>query len=252
MIRLGLLDKPRDSHSPLAVIALNSPDLSCALLDELWKAADVRVCADGGANRIFDGIQAEQRDASDDWLPHAVKGDIDSLRDDVRAYLEARGVAIVHDPDQDTHDLEKCLAWLAQRQAETEGGGAIFTVAICGAFGGRLDQEMANINMLFRPAVFRQLLLLSPDSAALLMPPGTSVFVHEPEYQTATCGLIPVGGPCEQVSTMGLQWNLSAGRLAFGELVSSSNKIVAAEVEVVTSHALLWTIQLKTKRESAA
>jgi len=259
VIRLGLMDPaPRDS--PLAVIALNSPDLSCALFHQLWTTADVRVCADGGANRVFDSLPAEQRDGSADWLPHAVKGDIDSLRSDVRAYLERRGVRVVHDPDQDTHDLEKCLVWLAKRQADGGGGGGggigaagdedatphatKFTVAICGAFGGRLDQEMANINMLFRPTVFRQLVLLSLDSAALLMPAGKSVFVHEPAYQTHTCGLIPIGGACEQVSSTGLQWNLSAQRLAFGELVSSSNKIIAPEVEVNTSHGLMWTVQL--------
>ena len=46
------------------------------------------------------------------YTPDLIKGDLDSLRDDVRAYYSSRGVRIVQDHDQDSTDLMKCIAAL--------------------------------------------------------------------------------------------------------------------------------------------
>lgn len=45
-----------------------------------WKRAKKRICADGGANRIFDALDREERRK---WIPHIIKGDFDSIRKDV-------------------------------------------------------------------------------------------------------------------------------------------------------------------------
>lgn len=64
--------------------------------------ATLRFCADGGANRLYDrfvrgkgrqddGEWDDATDADEDaWLPDFVLGDLDSLRDDVRRYYEAK------------------------------------------------------------------------------------------------------------------------------------------------------------------
>ena len=49
-------------------------------------------------------------------LPDLIAGDLDSLRDDVARFYETRGVSIVHEPEQDSHDFEKCLRWLQRQQ----------------------------------------------------------------------------------------------------------------------------------------
>ena len=93
-------------------------------------------------------------------------------------FYEARGVSIVHEPEQDSHDFEKCLRWLQRKHdsRETAGGSARpFSIAAYGAFGGRLDQQMANLNMLYRSEYarsFENFVLLSEDSLALLLLPG--------------------------------------------------------------------------------
>jgi thiamine pyrophosphokinase len=62
------------------------------------------------------------------------------------------------------------------------------------------------------------------------------------------CGLIPLGGPCDNVTTKGLRWNLHESKLAFGSLVSSSNMLDADEIEVTTDAPLVWTIEFGVKQ----
>ena len=115
------------SSLKLALIVLNA-ELRCEmagdLFTHLWDDASVRVCADGAANRLYDSTPAERRGS---LLPDVICGDLDSLRADVSRFYETRGVAIAREPEQDSHDFEKCLRWL-QRQhdtpAESEASGS--------------------------------------------------------------------------------------------------------------------------------
>jgi hypothetical protein len=95
------------SRSKTALIILNQP-FSKALLRRLWHATDWHCCADGGANRLHDVLNGDSGDAInaittatttttstapdrvDDYLPDLLKGDLDSVREDVRRYYETR------------------------------------------------------------------------------------------------------------------------------------------------------------------
>jgi hypothetical protein len=116
---------------------------------------------------------------------------------------------------------------------------------------------MQTINALFRWAGrFERIALLSGDSLALLLRGGQRhVIVPNPCLEGPTCGLIPVGRPCQRVQTSGLRWNLPSplsgkgtkAGLAFGGLVSSSNGFADDDqprVVVEASGDLLWTTEL--------
>ncbi len=54
-------------------------------------AASVRYCADGGANRLYNHVQANKATGTEDnFLPDMVKGDLDSLKPHVKAYYQAK------------------------------------------------------------------------------------------------------------------------------------------------------------------
>ena len=106
----------------LAVVALNQPLPPCA--PRLWRAAALRVAADGGANRLYDELPAllphlsaqqaragAQRQACprrlvtraapcptqarEQHVPHVVLGDLDSARPEVLEFYAARGARVV-------------------------------------------------------------------------------------------------------------------------------------------------------------
>ena len=242
--------------------------------NRLWWQSSVRVCADGAANRLHDSLDEESRVY---MLPDLIIGDLDSIRPDVASYYEQHGVMIQKESEQDSHDFEKCLRWLKQKQMERSGlhedgylmsggdGGSgssshgsdtsfdsastdAFSVVAYGAFGGRVDHLMANLNMAYAYPCFERFYLMSDESMATLLPPGSHHIEFNRDAEDGSCGLIPLGRRCERVLTKGLKWNLDGERpLEFGELISTSNQMVADVIEIETDAPLLWTTGLRCK-----
>ena len=85
------------------------------VLRVLWESTTYHVCADGGANRLYDATTSSTQNSSsngnniDKFIPDMITGDLDSIRSDVRAYYEEKGVPIVRVEDQNYHDLDKSL-----------------------------------------------------------------------------------------------------------------------------------------------
>ncbi|GMH76820.1 hypothetical protein TrRE_jg11716 [Triparma retinervis] len=123
------------------------------MLAHLFGLCSYVICADGGANRLYDlcGLahsSGEELKTAGRHLPDAVKGDMDSIRPDVRRYYESRGVSIIEDGSVDLNDLEKCLWQVKDMQ---EGRTGMFdAVCIYGGWGGRFDQSMSSLSALFK------------------------------------------------------------------------------------------------------
>jgi thiamine pyrophosphokinase len=94
------------------------------VFQRLWESTTFHVCADGGANRLYDAtIKRTHRHHDIDivttttdskFLPDLITGDLDSLRPNVKSYYEQRGVPIVTVQDQNYHDLDKSLMAVEQ------------------------------------------------------------------------------------------------------------------------------------------
>ncbi|KAA3462491.1 thiamine pyrophosphokinase 1-like isoform X1 [Gossypium australe] len=80
--------------------------------------AQLHLCADGGANRLYDEMPLffPQEDASHvrrRYKPDVIKGDMDSIRREVLEFYASLGTEIVDKShDQDTTDLHKCVTYI--------------------------------------------------------------------------------------------------------------------------------------------
>ncbi|KAI3819246.1 hypothetical protein L1987_13071 [Smallanthus sonchifolius] len=216
----------------------------------LWDHAKIRVCADGGGNRLFDGMPElcpHEHDVSgirERYKPDVIKGDMDSIRPDVLNFYQNLGTKIVdNSDDQDTTDLHKCITYILEFFSDDRKSNLCILVA--GALGGRFDHEMGNVNTLCHFSTTR-IVLLSDDCLIQLLP---STRHHEISILSSVegphCGLIPIGAPSGSSTTTGLQWNLDNTEMRFGGLVSTSNIAKGETVTVRSDSDLLWTISLK-------
>ena len=212
------------------------------------------MCADGGANRALRALQCAVIAAP--WQPSAIIGDLDSIRATTRKHWEAQGVPVLHDADQNSTDLTKCLMHLSakapeilSRAPESQDRGAL-DVIILGSTGGRLDQAFSALNSLVASAgTWRHgsVTLLDPSNVVFCLCPGRNV-IHTPReggVLGVNVGVIPLGGPAS-ISTHGLEYDVQHWPSRFGGQVSTSNHIVAPVVEIDThgTEGVLFTVEL--------
>lgn len=262
-------------ENPTALVILNMPikakltnqtnQLGSSLFEHLWDASTFRICADGGANRLYDatvsrwssmmsqsnGWNSEEQTGNNPYIPNLIRGDFDSIRLDVKLHYQKLGCQIECDPNQDCNDLDKALSAIVSRQNEVEQeaeSAQKWNVYVYGAFDGRFDQTMASIQALFKwKDKFASLVLYNENTSAQLLK-GAGVVNNIRtylEYEGPSCGLLPIGSRCDWVHTTGLKWNLHGESMEFGGLISTSNIIQDAVVTVRSSHPLVWTTELR-------
>ncbi|CAA6654282.1 unnamed protein product [Spirodela intermedia] len=212
-------------------------------------AAQLRICADGGANRLHDEMPAMFPHESPfsvrkRYKPDVIKGDMDSIREEVKEFYSNMGTEIVDEShDQDTTDLYKCVAFICDWIPDMDKSN--LCVLVTGALGGRFDHEVGNINALYRFPKTR-IILMSDDCLIYLLP---KTHRHEIIIQSSVegphCGLIPIGAPSASTTTTGLQWDLTDTEMHFGGLVSTSNIVLAEKIAVRSDSDLLWTISIR-------
>ncbi|KAJ9187766.1 hypothetical protein P3X46_003187 [Hevea brasiliensis] len=228
------------------------PSLTYVLVllnQRLPRTAQLRLCADGGANRVYDEMpllfpHEDALDVRHRYKPDVIKGDMDSIRTEVLDFYTSLGTKVVDEShDQDTTDLHKCISYIRDFTPNLDKSNLCILVA--GALGGRFDHEAGNINVLYRFSTMR-IILISDDCLIYLLP---RTHYHEIYIQSSVegpnCGLIPIGMPSASTTTTGLQWDLTNMEMTFGGLISTSNIVKGEKVTVQSSSDLLWTISIK-------
>lgn len=214
----------------------------------LWHRARFRICADGGANRLYDELPLiishdQPEKVRRGHLPDLIKGDMDSVRKDVAQFYMEMGVPIVDlSSDQDTTDLTKCILFLEKR-IRANGQEEGHQILVLGALGGRLDHTLSNLNALY---MFPQLnmTMWGDGNLVRLLRTGRNVIHPDLSREGPTCGLVPLGGRAT-ASSQGLRWDLNQTSMSISGLISTSNEIVAQEVVVDTDQPLLWMTVLR-------
>lgn len=227
-----LISNPLEHGDPYAVIALNYT--LPKYLESVWKQANIRVCVDGGSNRVYDFFK---KNGTKDYLsPDAIIGDLKSIRPEVREEFESTGTQIVHIPNNSITDSEKALNLLSDMKVN-------FPILVLGAYGGKFDETASLINAsLARPEL--RIFLADDSNFSNWVFPGKTKILTPQKVTTNVCGLLPLQKPVSLV-TQGLKWNLNGETLKMGEFISSSNELAANEIFIDAKDPIFWTIQAK-------
>ncbi|KAJ7727282.1 thiamine pyrophosphokinase [Mycena maculata] len=228
------------------LVILNQP-FSETLFLRLWNSSQWHCCADGGANRLFDTMGA-QRSL---YLPDLIKGDLDSIRNDVKDFYISHGVPVVEDPDQYSTDLMKCVSAIQDKEAKEQRGE--YDIILLGGLAGRLDQTIHTLSYLHKLRKSRKrVFAVTDDNVGWVLDAGEHTIHIDHSILGPTCGLLPVGIDSTVLSTTGLRWNLSNNESSFDGMVSTSNHLVPEENEVwiKTTNPIWWTAELRIFPES--
>ena len=240
-------------------ILLNCPiALNLALFEKLWNSAPVRICADGGANVLF-----ELQQKSHLSHPTHIIGDLDSARETVLEHYHAlKKCNIIQDSNDSNTDFDKCLDFIIKSNNDNSNDNddnVASRVFVFGAMGGegRFDQTFANIHSCYSHDQKLEICLFSDKSYAFLLGPDVIHEIHvdlaDPKdkgkdcccFDGPTCGLLPFLGET-RVTTKGLVWELDGDIIKFGGLFSSSNGFKRDVVRIETDKSILFTIEINS------
>ncbi|KAK0546968.1 hypothetical protein OC846_005048 [Tilletia horrida] len=156
--------------SPYAIILLNAPisDAQTSTFLDLWSRAKLRLCADGGANRLLEAFPPSENAISGYTYtydevnkgkenhvyippPHEIRGDLDSIRPRTREFFEKRGVSVIERRSQYATDLQKCAKAVEIFEAESSPSASHteLELVIYGGLSGRFDQTVHTLHVLW-------------------------------------------------------------------------------------------------------
>ena len=200
----------------------------------LVRADDLIIAADGGLRHC----------RALGLTPHTLIGDFDSTAPADSAAFETAGTRLVRYPARkDQTDLELALEWAITHGADD--------IVILGALGGRWDQTLANLLLPALPAwnSARIRIVDGRQQISLVRGPGTISLIGSPGD---TVSLIPIGGDAQGITTTGLDYALTNGRLHFGSTLGISNALIAGEASVSLHAGLLVCAVIQSSQTSKA
>lgn len=252
-----------------ALLILNQEINVPAIFLKLWNSFKIRVCADGGANRLYDFFKDNESERVK-YLPDYIIGDFDSLKPETEEYYKRAGVVVIKQNTQYSTDFTKALYLISvhfnspdfkkivtdskapNHSIELESGihewydvtleankarklEKISLLAL-GGIDGRFDQTIHSITQLYKlssaDSQFK-LCYLSATDLIFFVPSGGFMLEYAKEFRDqciGNCGLLPMNGPTEVIETLGLKWDVKHWHTSVGDgRVSSSNRFVGID-----------------------
>ncbi|KAK6457054.1 uncharacterized protein RJT20DRAFT_127186 [Scheffersomyces xylosifermentans] len=244
-------------------------------LRALWKRTNIHICADGGANQLFDYFQDKTNESStalrEQYIPNYIVGDFDSLRDDVRSYYEIRGTRVIEQTSQYSTDFMKAMSTIQLhfhsdtsrkhlREGEINNNNGIdvyldtikivpseqsdIKIYILSGIGGRFDQTIHSISQLYQlnsSHSHLQLFFLTKDDLIFLLKKGKNYISYPAKSsfhharKVPVCGLLPLGNSTIMLSSYGLKYDVSNWESRIAGNVSSSNGLSGINGVIVDS-----------------
>ena len=252
-------------HEPYGLIILNQDiDILPELFRKLWEKCHVRICADGGGNRLYEFDRS--------YVPDYIIGDFDSLRPEVAQHYASMGTVVIRQKTQLSSDLSKALSvmkltflnLLKDNYIDTtkENNGIEifdgihkldekheadflekvpnFKVICLNGIGGRFDQTVQSIAHLYYDwlnvpsptsncgTCDPKMIFVTGSDIIIKVPKGPFYLKYDAEIKDKVllnCGLLPLGNPTTVVKTVGFKWDVVDWETSVPKgRVSSSNR----------------------------
>lgn len=251
-------------------------ELEKPVFERLWQQYTIRVCADGGANRLHDYLGEDVA-----YLPDLVVGDMDSIRPAVlQYYARSPKTTVIKQETQYSTDFMKSInaATLllcgvdlsAQRIDLYDGISRLYGQAdktglrdvpllVLNGIDGRFDQTVHSMVQFYR-------LLAEDPYYKMCYLTLSDMIIAVPETESATdsrrgghwleigelapfvgnCGLLPFAGPTVIHKTRGLKWDVEDWEtgIASGQ-TSTSNRFVGLNCYISCDKTIVLSIELK-------
>lgn len=170
------------------------------------------ICADGASKYL----------KSIDFVPDLLVGDLDSIDEETKLWMEEKKVPLKKFPaKKDRTDTEIALEYsVSKRPKEIE---------VLGAFGSRMDHTLGNIQLLEgfygRNISIR---LLNEQNEVWLLEKHSKIVGRKNE----TLSIIPITESVTEVTLKGFEYPLESIQLSRGHTLGISNIIIANEAEI--------------------
>ncbi len=195
-----------------ALIITQGPARARRSVQRLAAGTDLILAANGGT-RLARGAGI---------VPHVIIGDLDSLDSSTRRWAAARRILrLVYPRDKEATDAE-----LALREAQRRGAQQVW---LFGVVGGRLDQTLANILLLFAARRLHLAARLTDGRATAWLVDGKTDVAGR---RGDTVSLVPLSPVVRGITTAGLRYPLRRGVLRRGSTRGISNEIVTSPAKV--------------------
>jgi thiamine pyrophosphokinase len=151
-------------------------------------------------------------------LPNYIVGDLDSLFDEIELWREQKGIIIHEVSDQNSTDFEKTLDFVVEQGCKN--------ILVCGIHGGELDHTLNNWSIMIRYGQAHKIAVY--DNGKIAIPIYESV-----QFDTALNDMISlIPQPHTQLTTNGLEWNLTNEVLELGKREGARNRAAGTSVQL--------------------
>ena len=218
-------------HGKTACLVLNGQLEDYDYIREVmdYNTYELIIAVDGGANHLYRlGI-----------MPNYILGDLDSIDDDIRSYYEASDVVFKKFPTKKDETDAELAVWMV----EEEG---LLGIDIYAALGGRIDHELANIQLLYY--------ILDRGMYPRIISEREEIYILRNEEMNFKCSLgvivsiIPVKGDARVITLANMEYSVEELDLKYSVTRGISNVMLAEDAYInVRDGCILVIKNIKNK-----
>ena len=218
-------------HGKTACLVLNGQLEDYDYIREVmdYNTYELIIAVDGGANHLYRlGI-----------MPNYILGDLDSIDDDIRSYYEASDVVFKKFPTKKDETDAELAVWMV----EEEG---LLGIDIYAALGGRIDHELANIQLLYY--------ILDRGMYPRIISEREEIYILRNEEMNLKgsigdiVSLIPVKGDARGITLANMEYSVEELDLKYSVTRGISNVMLAEDAYInVRDGGILVIKKIKTK-----